>query len=146
LTAPGANPTLKEEPHPHEALIDPTDSFVVVPDLGADLIRVFTIDQETSLLRESTPFSTPPGSGPRHGAFLQAGENTFFFLISELLNTIVSYKVTYSMDLIAFEEVFSSGTYGNTTTPAGAAAAEAIVSVSLTPYVSIQNSINKTNY
>lgn len=43
LTAPGTNPARQEAPHPHEALVDPTDSFIVVPDLGADLIRVFSI-------------------------------------------------------------------------------------------------------
>ncbi|PVH82062.1 3-carboxymuconate cyclase-like protein-like protein [Cadophora sp. DSE1049] len=129
LTAPGTNPQRQDAPHPHEALVDPTDSFIVVPDLGADLIRVFSIDKTSSLLTESTSFSTPAGSGPRHGAFLKAEcGNTYFFLISELSNTIASYKVTYGEKSLSFEEVFVSGTYGPTATPAGAAAAEALIS------------------
>jgi 6-phosphogluconolactonase (cycloisomerase 2 family) len=82
LSAPGPVPDRQNAPHPHEALIDPTDSFVVVPDLGADLIRVFSIDPSTSLLKESTPFPATPGSGPRHGAFLKSGDNTYFFLVT----------------------------------------------------------------
>ncbi|KAK0119786.1 hypothetical protein ONS95_011218 [Cadophora gregata] len=129
LTAPGTNPARQDAPHPHEVIVDPTDSFIVVPDLGADLVRVFSIDQTTSLLTESTAFSTPAGSGPRHGAFLKAEcGNTYFFLISELSNTIASYKVTYGDKSLSFEEVFVSGTYGPMETPAGASAAEALIS------------------
>lgn len=128
LSSPGTNPIRQDAPHPHEALIDPTDSFVIVPDLGADLVRIFSIDPATSLLKESTPFSTPPGSGPRHGTFLTSGNDTYFFLISELGNTIASYKVTYGTDSMTLEEVFVSGTYGNQPTPIGAAAAEASLS------------------
>ena len=42
---------------------------------------------------------------------------------------IASYKVTYGEKSLSFEEVFVSGTYGPTATPAGAAAAEALISV-----------------
>ncbi|KAH6724950.1 3-carboxymuconate cyclase-like protein-like protein [Leptodontidium sp. MPI-SDFR-AT-0119] len=129
LTAPGTNPARQDAPHPHQVVVDPTDSFIVVPDLGADLVRVFTIDKTNNLLTEVTPFATPAGSGPRHGAFLTADcGNTYFFLIAELSNTITSYKVTYGEASLGFEEVFVSGTYGPTATPVGAAAAEAIIS------------------
>ncbi|KAL2070714.1 hypothetical protein VTL71DRAFT_13740 [Oculimacula yallundae] len=129
LTAPGTVPSRQDAPHPHEVLVDPTDSFIVVPDLGADLVRVFSINKNTSLLSETTSFATPPGSGPRHGTFLATDcGNTFFFLISEISNTITSYKVIYNGSGLGFEQVFTSGTYGPTATPAGAAAAEAKLS------------------
>lgn len=133
LTAPGADPSRQDAPHPHEALLDPTGSFIVVPDLGADLVRIFKIDATTSRITESTPLVTPAGAGPRHGAFLKTGENTYFFLVGELDNNVRSYKVTYGMDLMTLDEVFTAGMYGDTPTPAGAAAAEAIVSVSYSP-------------
>ncbi|TVY60807.1 putative 6-phosphogluconolactonase [Lachnellula suecica] len=129
LTAPGTNPARQEAPHLHEALVDPTDSFIISPDLGADLLRVFTIDPKTSVLTPSTDFSTPPGSGPRHGAFLVTPSNTtYFFLVSELGNSVTSYRVTYGDKTLGFEEVFTSGIYGNQTIPDGAAAAEAVLS------------------
>lgn len=127
MTAPGTVPDRQDAPHPHEALIDPTDTFVVVPDLGADLIRIFCIDPITSHLTEAPSFSTPPGSGPRHGSFLKTESGTYFFLVSELSNTVASYKVVYGPVSLSFEEVFVSSTY-NTTAPAGAAAAEVLVS------------------
>ena len=128
MSAPGPNPSRQNAPHPHEALIDPTDSYVVVPDLGADLVRVFSINTTTSMIIPMTSFSAPPGSGPRHGAFTTHNSDTFFFLVSELANTVASYKVLYGTNGLTFEEVFESGIYGNMTTPAGAAAAEAILS------------------
>ena len=120
-------------------ILDPTGSFIVVPDLGADLVRVFSIDPKTSRLTESAPFHAPAGSGPRHGIFLNVDSGkTFFFLISELANTIASYEVEYFATGLKFTNVFLSGIYGNRTIPEGAAAAEVILSVSLS--LSILNS------
>ena len=132
LTTPGANPSRQDAPHPHEALLDPSGTFIVVPDLGADLVRVFRINRYTSAINEITGLTLPPGAGPRHGAFLKTNDATYFFLVAELDNIVRSYKVTYGMDLITFEEVFSAGMFGPDPTPAGAAAAEALVSVCVT--------------
>ena len=134
LTAPGTNSARQDAPHPHEVILDPTDSFIVVPDLGADLVRVFSIDKKTSLLTERDPCEVPTGSGPRHGTFLKTRSGkTFFFLISELANTIASYEVTYCDTGLNFTNVFTSGTYGDQSIPEGAAAAEVLLSVRLTP-------------
>jgi 6-phosphogluconolactonase (cycloisomerase 2 family) len=112
--------------------VDPTDSFIVVPDLGADLVRIFSINHETSELTPVEPFVVPAGSGPRHGAFLVQNDQTYFFLISELANTVVSYEVTYEPDFLNFTEIFSSGTLGDTAVPARVTSAEILVSVSFT--------------
>ncbi|PSK56633.1 hypothetical protein B9Z65_6257 [Elsinoe australis] len=124
---PGPNAARQDAPHPHEVILDPTESFIVVPDLGSDLLRVFSINED-STLTESTSFHVAPGSGPRHGAFLETGNATWFFLVSELANTITSFQVAYGNGTLGFTEVFNSGTYGNTTTPIGAAAAELHIS------------------
>ncbi|TVY25477.1 putative 6-phosphogluconolactonase [Lachnellula hyalina] len=131
LSTPGTIPDRQDAPHPHEALVDPTDQFIVVPDLGADYIRVFSIDPSTSILTQRTPFSTPPGSGPRHGAFFVSPttNKTYFFLVSELGNTVTSYSVSYSVsNNLGFTEVSSSGIYGNASTPVGAASGEGVLS------------------
>ena len=135
LSHPGTDPDRQDAPHPHEALVDPTDSFIVVPDLGADLVRVFSIDPATSKLTESTPFNAVPGSGPRHGSFLVSDGTTYFFLVTELGNTVTSYTVTYGEGTLTFNEVFTSGIFGTEPTPEGAAAAECVLSVSFScPY------------
>jgi hypothetical protein len=116
--------------------------IVLVPDLGSDLLRTFAINAADSKLRELTPFAVPAGSGPRHGTFYTPNckpaqvkcaaakkDNTYFFLVSELANTVSSYKVTYGKDGLGFTLVDSSGIYGNMTAPTGASAAEGILSV-----------------
>lgn len=55
LNQTGPNPARQEAPHPHEVILDPTGSYVAVPDLGADLVRIFHIDNTTSLLTPQTP-------------------------------------------------------------------------------------------
>jgi 6-phosphogluconolactonase (cycloisomerase 2 family) len=101
LSEPGAVPDRQDSPHPHEAVLDPTGQYIVVPDLGADLIRVYAIDPETLNLTEKTPFSAPTGSGPRHVTFhnpygvSSEDSTTYLYLATELASTIISYSISY---------------------------------------------------
>jgi hypothetical protein len=106
-------------------------------------VRIFRIDHSTSLLTELVPFKASPGSGPRHGAFLASGDATYFFLVSELGNTVTSYRVLYGSDSLSFKELSSSGIYGDRKTPEGAAAAAALLTVSISPSIN-QSSIHKS--
>ncbi|KAF4547983.1 Lactonase-like protein 1 [Elsinoe fawcettii] len=125
---PGPNPDRQDAPHPHQVILDPTESFIVVPDLGSDLLRVFAINEDATLT-PTTDYNVAPGSGPRHGAFLKTDNATWFFLISELANSVTTFQVSYSSNnSLSFSQVFSAGTYGNITTPAGSAAAELLIS------------------
>lgn len=135
LDKPGPNAARQEAPHPHQALTDPTGKFIAVPDLGADFIRLFKIDPSTSLLTELTSVVAPPGSGPRHGDFLTNEHGTFYFLLTELFNEVISYKVTYGTHYssIHFQEVFRQSQFGPDAAPAGAFASEIFVSVSYLP-------------
>jgi len=109
-----------------------------MPDLGADLVRVFSIDPDTLLLTAETPLQTAPGSGPRHAAFWNpygvfcVDCATYLFVVTELNNQVTSYRVGYpSTGGMAFEQVWQSGTYGpDLVVPLGNAAAEITVSVS----------------
>ncbi|PNS15439.1 hypothetical protein CAC42_698 [Sphaceloma murrayae] len=124
---PGPNPVRQDAPHPHQAILDPTESFIAVPDLGSDLVRIFSINDDATLI-ESMPLKVAPGSGPRHGAFLDTGNATWFFLLSELANIVSTYRVAYGNGSLGFTEVFNASTYGNITAPAGAAGAELLIS------------------
>ncbi|KAF2178679.1 putative isomerase YbhE [Zopfia rhizophila CBS 207.26] len=113
LSAPGPIPWRQEAPHPHQTITDPTGQYLLVPDLGADLVRIYAIGTD-SLLTELTPFTTPPGSGPRHGAFSRdtipaddGTQNYIFYLASELAVTVTAYRVTYlpSLGGLRFEEI-----------------------------------------
>ncbi|KAM0137267.1 hypothetical protein ACHAP3_004073 [Botrytis cinerea] len=118
LTTPGADPEYESAPHPHEAITDPTESFVLVPDLGADLVRLYRIDQDTKLLEPLEPLKTPVGSGPRHANWLVTETGiTYFYLVSQLANRLTAYEVTYeSNNTLSFEVKFER-TLLETTTP-----------------------------
>lgn len=140
----GQIPARQEASHPHEAVLDPTGGFLVVPDLGADLVRVWNVDQKTLELSASAPLNAPTGSGPRHVAFLKTASKTFMYLISELANTVTAYLVTYKCDgSLGFTEVFRTNTHGdNSTLPSTVTAAEIHLSVSPTksfPHIRIDH-------
>ncbi|KAK3111593.1 hypothetical protein LTR53_013011 [Teratosphaeriaceae sp. CCFEE 6253] len=132
LAQPGPNAARQEAPHEHEAITDPTGQYILVPDLGADLVRVFSWDKTTLDLKALSPLEAPGGSGPRHAAFWNpyavtgAGSDTYFYLVSELASTVTSYAVTYLPNNggLNFTEVFKSTTYGLLNLPEGNAPAE----------------------
>lgn len=119
--------------HPHQVLIDPTNRYMVVPDLGGDQVRVLYIDPGTLRLspRPSTP--TTPGSGPRHGRFYTSPKNeTFYYLVTEIGNTLTGYKVTYLPNNggLSLIPIANSSVFGNPTNAsfAGNAASEVDIS------------------
>ena len=101
LSQPGPDADRQDAPHPHEAILDPTGQYLLVPDLGADLVRVYGIASDTLDLTELAPLKAPAGVGPRHAAFYNPynvasdGATTFLHLATELGGTIISYSVTY---------------------------------------------------
>ena len=130
LAAPGPNPDRQEAPHLHDAILDPTNKFLLSPDLGADLVRVFKLGSSLTWTA-ATPAKAVAGSGPRHGAFAVVGKNTFFYTLNELDNSITGYSVTYKPNDLAFDQIFHIGSNGpDTKVPAGTKAAEIEVSVS----------------
>ncbi|KAH9901751.1 Lactonase, 7-bladed beta-propeller-domain-containing protein [Xylariomycetidae sp. FL2044] len=98
LTEPGPNPR-QLAPHPHAAQTDPTGKYLLVPDLGADLIRIFSINSATSNLTACAPGEADPGDGPRHGAWwspsADSTEGQMLYTVNELGNSVSSWAVTY---------------------------------------------------
>lgn len=134
LDGPGTDPKRQDAPHAHEAFTDPTGQFLLVPDLGADLVRIFCYDPETLELTAIAPLKVPAGSGPRHGVFYTpsgfAGGVTYFYLVSELAATVTSYAVTYLPDNagLQFKEMVSVGTSFLYNIPSQGAPAEIAIS------------------
>lgn len=100
-----------------------------MPDLGADLVRVFSVDNSSLSFTAITPLSVVAGSGPRHAAFLETDQKTYLYLVSELANTITGFQVTEDGGELSFTQFYNSSTHGlGETPPSGAAAAEIHVS------------------
>ncbi|RDW74617.1 uncharacterized protein DSM5745_07279 [Aspergillus mulundensis] len=141
IPKPGPVPDRQDAPHPHGVVVDPTGHFVLVPDLGADLVRIFRINERTGKLSEQRPLVTPPGSGPRHGVFWlpQAQETnraqaqgSKFYLVSELDNMVSGYDVTYAQNgTMLFSQFYQGSTYGGAAAPSGSKAAEIAIAVRL---------------
>lgn len=138
LDQPGPIASRQEAPHEHEAILDPTGQYILVPDLGADLVRVFSWDTQDLQLMELTPLQAAPGSGPRHAAFWNPygvaceGCTTYMYIANELGSTVTGYAVTYEANGggLSFQEVYNSSTYGYLAAPKSNAPSEILVSVS----------------
>ncbi|KAB8254497.1 Lactonase, 7-bladed beta-propeller-domain-containing protein [Aspergillus pseudonomiae] len=136
MPAPGPVPERQDAPHPHGVVVDPSGQFILVPDLGADLVRIFRICPTTGHLEENQPLVVAPGSGPRHAVFWISRKegriqpkNVRFYLVTELDNSLRGYDVTYSNNgTILFSKFYEGSTYGGSTPPAGSKAAEIAIS------------------
>ena len=75
--------------HPHMITTDPSNEWVLVPDLGIDKIMVYRLAQGRLTPTVTSSITTNPGAGPRHLAFHP--EHPYLYIIHELENTITAY-------------------------------------------------------
>ena len=91
--------------------MDPTGSYLLSPDLGADLIRIYAINRSTGKLTACPSYTAEAGSGPRHAAFWTAPNGstsvgggslratkqplTVLYLASELTNSVSALEFSY---------------------------------------------------
>lgn len=84
------NPDRQESAHPHSTNIDPSGTFVFVPDLGLDKIILYKIDRESQQLAIQGDTMVQPGSGPRH--FVFHPHLNYAYVINELASTIITFE------------------------------------------------------
>ncbi|KAI8626372.1 putative isomerase YbhE [Xylariaceae sp. FL1651] len=129
MSAPGPN-ARQNAPHPHAAQVDPTGKFIITPDLGADMIRIFSIDSTTGKLTACSPGVTAPGDGPRHGAFWAPNSGStvgqMLYTVNELGNSVTSWSVSYpDGGCMTLKKLQTLATYkAGTSAPSGSKAAE----------------------
>jgi len=87
-TGHGADAVRQSQPHPHSIRADPTNQYVLVPDLGLDQVHIYRFDAALGTLTPSGPpfAQMEPVSGPRHMIF--SGDGRFAYLLSEMANTV----------------------------------------------------------
>lgn len=92
----------------HDVIVDPTNKYVVLMDLGGDLGRVYTYDEDTvAPITEVDGLVTEPGTGPRHGVFhTMKNGKVYFFFNGELSQKVYSYRVKYTETGLSFKKVF----------------------------------------
>ncbi|GMA56881.1 6-phosphogluconolactonase [Alicyclobacillus sacchari] len=84
----GPNRDRQEAPHAHSVAIDPVTKRVFAADLGTD--RLYIYEQGNSYLTFSDEIVLPPGTGPRHMAFLASGEA--LYVVGELNATVNVFR------------------------------------------------------
>ncbi|KAJ2974045.1 hypothetical protein NUW58_g8786 [Xylaria curta] len=91
ITTGSIGPSPQQKQHrAHQAILDPTGRYVIVPDLGADQFVVMDIKDDSYKVTNNVTLS--PGYGPRHGSFVGAEGSTFFIVVCELSNMAVLYE------------------------------------------------------
>ncbi len=147
IPSPGPVAHRQEAPHPHQVIVDPTGEYLLVPDLGADLIRIYYVDPSSTSnkLVEQEALKMKPGSGPRHALFWSPhsrfnNSSVFLHVVNELTNTLEVFAVTYPrMGGLTFREIYTTNSFGGSKPPLRAAVAEIALMVSpylfaVTPY------------
>jgi 6-phosphogluconolactonase (cycloisomerase 2 family) len=91
----------------HQVLLDPDQQFLVMPDLGGDMVRIFSWDLENlAPLTEEEPLRTDPGAGPRHGVFWKSPSGyLYYFFVGELSQFVYSYKIKYTSSGLAWTKI-----------------------------------------
>jgi 6-phosphogluconolactonase len=90
-TGRSVNPRRQTHAYAHAIVLDPTNRFVLVPDLGVDKLFVYRFDEKSGALTPNDPpfAAIAPGSGPRHVRFHPNGR--WVYLINEIARTIVAF-------------------------------------------------------
>ena len=90
-TGRSVHPERQTRPYPHAIVLDPTNRFALVPDLGTDRLCIYRFDEKTGALTPNDPpfAAIAPGSGPRHVRFHPNGR--WVYLINEIANTIAGF-------------------------------------------------------
>lgn len=139
MARPGPVKDRQEKPHPHQAVVDPSGRFLVVPDLGADLVRYYSFEHGVDKLTEHAPLGVQAGSGPRHLVFWSAdgqcnNSTVFMYVLSEFTNAVTGYRVGYpSNSSMVFRKVSLASSLLGGTPKAPSFAAEIVLSVRSPP-------------
>ncbi len=91
-TGHSVNPQRQTHAYAHSIIVDPSNRFALVCDLGLDKVFVYRFNaQDGSLTTNDPPFSTvTPGSGPRHAKFHPNGR--WVYVISEIASTVTAFN------------------------------------------------------
>jgi 6-phosphogluconolactonase len=87
-TGSGPDKTRQEGPHAHRVTVSPDNRFVMVNDLGLDLIHIYRLDTNTGALTPNNPaaWKATPGSGPRALQFHPNGK--WAYCVTEMHSTV----------------------------------------------------------
>ena len=88
----GAGPDVPRQtgPHTHQIITDPSGQWVLACDLGADVVIVYRLDENSGELRRKNTTRFAPGQGVRHLAFSPDGRSAY--VACELSSELVTCR------------------------------------------------------
>jgi 6-phosphogluconolactonase len=95
-TGSGPNRARQEGPHPHWVGTDPTNRYLLVPDLGTDEIVIYRLDVAKADIAPHGHGHCAPGAGPRHMKFHPNGR--FVYVINELDLSVTAFRFVADAD------------------------------------------------
>ena len=98
-TGNGPDPARQKSPHPHWVGVDPSDQFLMVPDLGIDEVVVYRIDRSKKQLVPQSEGQVPPGAGPRHMKFHPNGK--WAYVLNEMALSVTHFDYTSTTGALA---------------------------------------------
>ncbi|KAI0176132.1 putative isomerase YbhE [Hypoxylon sp. FL1284] len=126
LSVPGSPASGRKHHRPHQAVLDPTGRFFVIPNLTAD--RLLVLDAKDDAYEYTNLAPVPAGVGPRHVAFLRSGGETYLVMVAEFTNELFLFEARYAGDTIMFAQIQRQSTYESPPpSPSSAKATEIVV-------------------
>jgi 6-phosphogluconolactonase len=121
----GPNAARQKGPHAHCAMVDPTNRWVLVADLGLDQVLVYRLDGSSKkLVPGPNPFfKLAGGAGPRHLAFHPEGK--LVYIINEMGMTLTS--AAWDSETGTLTQIATVGSVPEETLQAGWSTAEVLV-------------------
>jgi 6-phosphogluconolactonase len=88
----GPDKARQKGPHAHRVTVSPDNRFLLVNDLGLDVIHIYRLDAATAKLTPSEPavWRANPGAGPRALQFHPNGR--FAYCVTEMASAVVVLK------------------------------------------------------
>ena len=91
-TGHGPDASRQEAPHAHRVTVSPDNQYLLVNDLGLDLIHIYKLDSATGKLtpNDVPAWQAPAGSGPRALLFHPSGK--FAYCVCEMSSQVIVLK------------------------------------------------------
>jgi 6-phosphogluconolactonase len=101
-----------DKPHAHMIHADPSNRFIVQTDLGQDRIYVSALDAGLGKLSPvaGSPFSVPPGDGPRHFTFHRNGR--WLYSLQEEASTVMFFHFDPATGSLSPQQTISTLPHG----------------------------------
>lgn len=124
----------QDQSYLHHVILDPSHEFLLIPDLGGDMIRVFKYDKRNvAPLEELAPLVTNQGTGPRHAVFWRSPQSNLLYLFfnGELDQKIYSYRIEYTNGGLSWSQPAAVASISNDLPATTAPTSEIAITVSL---------------